>query len=147
MEVGVPYSNQTTSRDAAESMVAHAAVQDAKILEALAVRGMTAEELSVALGIRINSVTPRVHGLRYEQGRIDVTGEKRRGSSGRMHAVYAIATDGTSAPKARRKGVPSPTAAAERVRVLKALEDELEARGMQLFREQLLEGVRARLAS
>ena len=152
LPVGLPYSDQETSRDAAESMVEHAAAQDARVIKALQATmdgprvGLTAEELSLALCIRINSVTPRCKGLR-DRGVIVRTGEKRRGTSGRNHSVYGIATEGVATPEAKRKGVPLPTAAAERVRVLKALEDELEARGMQLFREQLLEGVRARLAS
>lgn len=151
MEARVPYSDHDTSRAAAESMRAHVGKQDAAILAAVQAAqdagrgGMTAEEVSLSLGMRINSVTARINGLRYEQGKLTALGEKRRGTSGREHTVYCIATDGTVAPKARTKGRVPPTVAAERERVLVALEQELEARGMQLFREQLVEGVRERL--
>ena len=153
MEVGVPYSNQTTSRDAAESMVDHVAKQDDRILkaiheaEAAGRAGMTAEEVSLALGMRINSVTARINGLRFEQRKLDATVWRRKNTSGRWATVYGPATDGGAAPKAKGHGRPSPTVAAERERVLEALREELESRGMDLFRDQLLLGVRHRLAT
>lgn len=153
MDVGLPYSNQTTSRDAAESMVEHAAKQDDLIVaairdaEAQGRGGLTAEELSLSLGMRINSVTARINGLRFEQRKLDATGERRRNTSKRWADVYSIAKDGAPAPKARRARRVSPTVTAERERVLAALEVELEHRGMSLFREQLLLGVRHRLES
>ena len=86
----LPYSNPTTSKDAASSMKVLAAEQRALVYHYICTqgeRGATDEEIQEALGLRVQSETPRrgelvLHKLVLE------TEQRRRTRSGRWAIVW-----------------------------------------------------------
>lgn len=82
-----------TSRDAAEAIAREALVREAaalKLIEALAGYGATADEVAERLGWEERySSRPRLSMLRA-RGKIDDSGKRRRGVSGRQQAVWVV---------------------------------------------------------
>lgn len=81
------WKEATTSLDAAEAIESHADTVRAQVLEALAARQMTADEVAYFLNESILTVRPRVTEL-FKDGRILRTGERRKNYSGREAHVY-----------------------------------------------------------
>ena len=81
------WKEDTTSREAAESIEGHADTVRAHVLDALRLRSMTADEVARTLNESILTVRPRVTEL-YKDGRILRTGERRKNRSGKDAHVY-----------------------------------------------------------
>jgi hypothetical protein len=85
------WTEETTSREAAEAMEGRADTVRAEVLEALKTRPMTADEVAQALHESVLTVRPRVTEL-FQAGRIGRTGERRKNRSGRdAHVFRALA--------------------------------------------------------
>lgn len=80
-------SDPQTSKDAAQSMREAAHAQRAVILEALATRDATADELDARCGFRSSVAGRRLHEL-VRAGLVTVTDQVRVTRSGRMANVY-----------------------------------------------------------
>lgn len=87
----VPFvSNSATSEDAARSMVKPAAADRERVFAAISFagrRGMTCDELEVALGMRHQSASARINDLQRER-RIIASVRRRKTRSGRYAYVY-----------------------------------------------------------
>jgi predicted transcriptional regulator len=91
-EAGLPYSEPTTGRAAAESMARAAPMVRERVyaaIEATGADGCTTDELEQRLGLAHQTCSPRVTEL-ARQGRIVVRGT-RKTRSGRMAKVWVIA--------------------------------------------------------
>jgi hypothetical protein len=89
---GVPYSEPTTSRLAAESMARHAPNLREHVFAAIVeagAEGRTTDELEVRLGLSHQTCSPRVTDL-ARRGRIRASGT-RPTRSGRAAKVWVIA--------------------------------------------------------
>lgn len=92
------WTEETTSREAAEEMEGRAETVRANVLEALKLRPMTADEVARALNESVLTVRPRVTEL-FQAGRIGRTGERRKNRSGRdAHVFRALAAPPPPSP-------------------------------------------------
>jgi len=92
---GVPHSDHTTSRVAAESMARPAPIMRERVFATIAevgAEGCTTDELEVLLGLAHQTCSPRVNELAH-LGRIRASGT-RRTRSGRAAKVWRIAAPG-----------------------------------------------------
>jgi hypothetical protein len=89
MAEGIPYSNPTTSFEAAQSMKPHAPTIRQRVFELIASCsvGRTADELEVVTGWRLHTITARITEL-AQAGRIEDVGERRKTRSGRKAIVW-----------------------------------------------------------
>lgn len=90
--VGAPYSNQTTSKIAARSIVGILNELQDRVLSCIrgaGERGMTCEEVEFALSMRHSTASPRIKELREEPfWLIRESGRKRPTTSGRPAIVW-----------------------------------------------------------
>jgi len=87
----IPYSNPTTSRDAAETVRPHLAELEQKVLDAIrARRGATCDEVETMTGLSHQTASARIRGLALK-GRIQDAGETRATRSGRKAIVWTTA--------------------------------------------------------
>ena len=89
---GIPYSNDTDSKAAAEKLdrARQAAITLSALIDA-GPSGLTTEQIEHKTGQRHQTASARVLELR-EAGLIVATGERRRTTSGRTAAVYRVTT-------------------------------------------------------
>lgn len=91
----VPYSNETTSHDAACSMLAAAGTDEGRVFRFIrqrGTRGATDEEVELALKMRANNSRARRRGL-VLRGVVADSGVRRRTNSGRSAIVWTARVD------------------------------------------------------
>lgn len=91
------YSNETTSKAAAESLAEHADTQREKVLSAIegaGKKGMTDDEVEQALGMRHQTASARRRGLVID-GLVVDSGRTRKTRSGRAATVWVKAPEQT----------------------------------------------------
>jgi hypothetical protein len=85
------WTEETTSREAAEAIETRADTVRGFVLAALKTQPMTADEVAQLLHESVLTVRPRVTEL-FQEGRIGRTGERRKNRSGRdAHVFRALA--------------------------------------------------------
>lgn len=90
----LPYSNDTTSRDAAESMADAAETQRRDVYEHIrgcGTEGATCAEVEAALELPHQSASARIWELHHKLKRIRDSGNVRKTPSGRNAIVYVLA--------------------------------------------------------
>jgi hypothetical protein len=96
IQIELPYSEPTTSKDAAVSKRGSAGIQRKKVFEYIkgqGIYGATAEEVSLALNLDGNSVRPRIWELTGQYGHDAViykSRETRLTLSGRKARIYRV---------------------------------------------------------
>jgi len=123
-QVGAPYSNETTSKEAAKAIVASAATLRSQIFKFLQERGeygATDLEISAALGMKLSTVNPR-RGELVDAGKVADSGRKRKTPSGRMSIVWVLKEH---APKSIDPGFVKLTYGKKRCKVAPAVLREL----------------------
>ena len=84
------YSNQTTSKAAAESVEKDMGRLQQRIFDHIKAQPSTAREVENALNLRCQTVTARIREL-VLNGRLEDSGEKRLTDSGRKAIVWRVA--------------------------------------------------------
>ncbi len=95
-----PFSNQTTSKAAARSVIHELAAMEQKVLgyiRAQGAFGATSDEIEVGEHMSHQTVSARINGLRSKGFLVD-SGRTRRTSSGRQAIVWVLAPEGTPRP-------------------------------------------------
>jgi hypothetical protein len=90
--VGAPYSNETTSKEAARAIVPSAATLRSQILRFLQQRaehGATDLEISAALNMKLSTVNPR-RGELVDGGKVADSGKRRKTPSNRQSIVWVV---------------------------------------------------------
>lgn len=96
----LPYSNHTTSREAAESQAPHAPTDESRILNVLRVSTSTCDALERCLGLSHQTCSARIRGL-VKKGKIrpschsDGTHRYHPTASGRRAIVWELAFGST----------------------------------------------------
>lgn len=90
-----PYSNDTTSRDAAASLGAETLARQERVVLSVFLAahergtvGLTSEEACDVTGMKWSTMTARIWSLVNERGRLIDSGARRRNRSGRMAIVW-----------------------------------------------------------
>lgn len=128
-DVRVPFSNATTSLWAAMSMIPHVARLEKVVLRTVCdaydegdpegMGGMTRQELQLATGLGIQTVTARVKGL-IDRGILVETDKKRRTMAGKWAIVVRPGRGPYSEPKKQTHGRIAAAVKRERERVIQA---------------------------
>lgn len=84
-----PFSNPTTSKDAAKAIEPHMGRMQQQVFDVLRNKARTAREVEEVLGMRAASVTARIREL-VLAGKVENSGERKATDSGRTAIVWRV---------------------------------------------------------
>lgn len=151
MDEQLPFSNETTSCDAAVTQ-ARSKVQadERKVLDAVqdgydrGMSGMTRDEIERATGLAMQTVTPRVDGLKRKGllVEMELTRRTRRGRAAHVLRPARVAADMTSSKrKSQNAGRIVAALSRERAAIVARLESEASSADPRMSAAHLLRGV------